>query len=214
MLVLTEQHDREDRGKVSSDARAVLHGAAGPTTVPRVRQFFRGQLNRFVASFVALASTVLLGFLLRHWSASNPELSPAPQRQLATQQNSPVASTAWPTQQVSAPVVSGREGTPLPEDDAPHTTWVPLVMDAEGGRQTVAVPVRTRLGAIGRQPGPGEVAHTTVSGNWLSAGEPVPAGHQLRIERRWVEWLTLDGQRVLVPVEEFSVIPADLASFQ
>ncbi len=117
MLVLTEQHDREDRGKVSSDARAVLHGAAGPTTVPRGRRFFRGQLNRFVGQLCGVGLHRTFGIPASPLEcASNPELRAQPRSgNAATQQNSPVASSrlAYPAG-IRAPVVSGRRGRLCP----------------------------------------------------------------------------------------------------
>jgi hypothetical protein len=96
--------------------------------------------------------------------------------------------------------------------------WVPLVVASDSGSYPVAIPVTTGGSEnVLHQPS-GDAAGWPPSGisppYWLPMERIFREGHALRYDRQLVEWLTLDGVRVIVPVEEVSILPQDFDFYQ
>jgi hypothetical protein len=114
----------------------------------------------------------------------------------------------------SAPVM-GQGGQ---SSAVPLWGWVPLMVPSDAGSYPVAIPVvSVDCENSLYQPGEGSVdwpSPAVSSASWLPRERIFREGHGLRYHRELVEWLTLDGLRLVVPVEEVSIMPQDLASYQ
>lgn len=96
---------------------------------------------------------------------------------------------------------------------------VPVVIQGWGGEHAVAIPVvetpEIPWGAagklVGSEAGSGVESRPE---SWPAVEEVLHGPGYLTVKRRLVEWLTVDGRRVIVPVEEVALIPAHTAKYQ
>ena len=172
----------------------------------------RRRRGRWIGQIV-IACGLAASFFLGLWvgaefpeiSGKSPQLAGVP----APQGPADVAEST-----LSAPAVGhGDQSSPVP-----LWGWVPLMVPSDAGSYPVAVPVMTvDYEDSLSQPAGGSVAWPSpavTSARWLPTERIFREGHGLRYHRELVEWLTLDGLRLVVPVEEVSILPQDPASYQ
>lgn len=137
---------------------------------------------------------------------------PATAGRAAQKPEAPEDDRSRPTARPS-PAGRAPEATPTRASPAPALgAMVPVMVYLSDSGQTVAIP------AFEAEPPSGEMASGAVDPlfggpSWFPVGQALTKAERLQIERRVEEWLTADGQRVLVPVEEIAVVPAS-AAFQ
>ncbi|MCS7239015.1 MAG: hypothetical protein NZ899_12220 [Thermoguttaceae bacterium] len=119
------------------------------------------------------------------------------------EEGSPSQSSAnAPPRTTLRPGAEGRKGTEL------GSRVVPVLVYLWDGGQVVPFPAfETGPEGAALEGGVGELRELFPSQLLLPVEQALKDGGQLQVERRVEEWLTVGGERLLVPVEEIAVVP-------
>ncbi len=106
-----------------------------------------------------------------------------------------------------------------PQSAAKWPEYVPLIVHSMGNEHAVVIPL---IGGTEQSDDEGQlvgedfhgVPAKSAIGTWIPVTQLLGGRGHLSVERRFVEWLTIDGRRVVIPVEDVWLTPADVAAFQ